>query len=64
MENVKFTVRMLAAHMKESIEDLAEHSGINVNHLVNVSAGRTKMTGDDVIKLSAYTGIPATSIEV
>lgn len=64
MEEVKFTVKMLAAYMRMSIEKLAENSGISVDHLLNVSAGRVKMTADDIVKLSNFTKIPAKNIEV
>lgn len=64
MEEVKFTVKMLAAYMHMSIERLAKQAGINADHLLNVSAGRVKMTGDDVVKLSEFTKIPAKNIEV
>ena len=63
MEEVKFTIRMLAAYMQMNIEQLAEKAGISIDHLKNVSAGRTKMTADDIIKLSNFTGIPAKNIE-
>ncbi len=64
MEEVKFTVKMLAAYMRMSIEKLAENAGINADHLLNVSAGRVKMTADDLVKLSAFTNIPTKNIEV
>ena len=63
MEDIKFTVKMLAAYMRMSIEKLAENAGIDVEHLSNVSCGRVKMTGDDLVKLSTFTGIPAKNIE-
>lgn len=63
MKDIVFSVRMLAAHMKISIEELAQKADINVYHLKNVSAGRAKMTADDVVKLSALTGIPVQNIE-
>lgn len=63
MEEVKFTVRMLAAYMKMNTETLAEKAGISADHLKNVSAGRTKMTADDIVKLSNFTGIPVKNIE-
>ena len=63
MEDVKFTVKMLAAYMRMSIGKLAESAGIEPEHLLNVSCGRVKMTGDDLVKLSNYTGIPAKNIE-
>ncbi len=63
MEEVKFTIRMLAAYMRMNMEQLAEKAGISIDHLKNVSAGRTKMTADDIVKLSNFTGIPAKNIE-
>lgn len=63
MEDVKFTVRMLGAYMKESIADLAKNSGIDPNHLLQVSCGRVKMTADDMLKLSKYTGIDVHKIQ-
>lgn len=64
MEDLKFTVRMLAAYMQLSITEMAERAGINAEHLANVSMGRTKMTADDIVKLSDFTGIPAKNIQV
>lgn len=63
MEDIKFSVRMLAAHMKTSIDGLAEKAGISASHLRSVSCGRTKMSADDIVKLSNATGIPAQNIE-
>lgn len=63
MENIMFTVKMLAAYKSESIAELAEHSGIDPVHLQQVSAGRLKMTADDLIKLSDYTGIDIRKIQ-
>jgi hypothetical protein len=61
-EKVMFTVKMLAAYMNESIESLAEHAEINPAHLRNVTLGRAKITGDDILKLSMYTKIPIDQI--
>lgn len=63
MEDIKFTVKMLAAYMQMSIEQLAKETDISVNHLQNISAGRAKVTGDDLVKLSAFTGIPVKNIQ-
>lgn len=63
MNEIKFNIRMLAAYMRMSIIKLAEGAGINKDHLLNVSAGRTGMTADDIVKLSEFTGIPAKNIE-
>ncbi len=63
MENVKLNVRALAANEKMSIEDLAEKCGIEPSHLRNVSAGRATMTAEDIVKLSAYTGINCHNIQ-
>ena len=63
MEELKLTVRALAAQMKTSIEELAKLAGIEYNHLRMVSAGRVKMTADDLIKLSKACGVPPENIE-
>lgn len=63
MEEIKFTVKMLAAYMRMSIVKLAESAGINKDHLLNVSAGRVDMSADDIVRLSEFTGIPAKNIE-
>lgn len=62
-KKVMFTVKMLAAYMKETIESLAEHAGINPPHLRNVTLGRARITGDDILKLAIYTKIPIDQIE-
>lgn len=63
MDNVMFSVRMLAAYMRVSIEELAKQCGISPDHLKQVSSGRLKMSADDIVKLSKTTGIPAERIE-
>lgn len=62
MENLKLTVRAIAANMKISIEELAKRCDINPYHLKQVSAGNVKMLAEDVHKISEYTGIPADNI--
>ncbi len=63
MENIKFTVKMLAALMKQTIAELAESAGIEPNHLQQVSTGRLKMSAYDLVQLSDYTGIDVHNIE-
>lgn len=63
MEGIMFTLKMLAAYKEMSIEKLAENCDINVNHLLNVSAGRVKISADDLVKLSMFTGIPMENIK-
>lgn len=62
-EKIIWTVRMLAAYMDLSIEGLADKAEINPAHLRNVTLGRAKITGDDIVKLSMVTGIPIDKIE-
>lgn len=62
MEDLKLSIRAIAANMKISIEELAKRCDINPYHLKQVSAGNVKMLAEDVRKLSAYTGIPADNI--
>lgn len=63
MENIKLTVRALAAQMKLSIEALAEKAEIDPSHLKSVSAGRATMTAKDLVQLSKVTGISPFNIE-
>ena len=63
MENIKLTVRALAAQMKVSIEELARMAGIDPSHLKSVSAGRATMTATDLMRLSDITGINPKNIE-
>lgn len=62
MEDYKINVRALAANLRITIEELAVQSGINPNHLKQVSAGNVKMTADDLHKLAEFTGVPADNI--
>ena len=62
MENIKLSIRAIAAYEKISIEELARRCDINVGHLKQVSAGNVKMLAEDVQKIAAYTGIPADNI--
>ena len=62
MDNIKLSVRAIAANLKISIEELAKRCEINPAHLKQVSAGNVKMLAEDVHKISAYTGIPADNI--
>lgn len=57
MEDVKLTVRALAAQLKISIEELAKLADIEPGHLKSVSAGRAAMTARDLVQLARATGI-------
>lgn len=59
---IKFTLRMIAAYMEMSIEELAKTCDIDVFHLQAVNAKRIKMTADDLVKLSQASGIPTDKI--
>ena len=63
MDDIKFTVRMIAAYMELSIEELAKRCDIDVFHLQAVNAKRIKMTADDLVKLSNVSGIPSEKIK-
>lgn len=63
MENIRMTVKMIAAYKKMSIAELAKTAGIDYDHLQKVSKGIVKMSADDLIKLSKTADIPAENIE-
>ena len=62
MEDIKLSIRAIAANMKISIEELARRADISPSHLKQVSAGNVKMLAEDVVKISKLTGIPADNI--
>lgn len=62
MDNIKLSIRAIAANMKISIEELACRADIAPGHLKQVSAGNVKMLAEDVQKISKLTGIPADNI--
>lgn len=62
MEDLKLNIRAIAGMRSQSIADLAKDAGINDSHLLNVSAGRVKLTLDDAIALSKLAGIPPENI--
>lgn len=63
MEDIILNIRALAAMKEMTIEKLAVECGISPSHLKGVSSGRTRMTIEDLRKLSAYTGVPADNIK-
>ena len=64
MENIKLTVRALAANMKISLDELADMCGIGRAHLKQVSAGNVAMSAYDLKALSKVTKVPADNIYV
>ncbi len=62
MDDLKFTVRMIAAFMDMSVSELARTAGIDEQHLRGVARGTLKMTGQDLLKLAAVSGIPTDRI--
>ncbi len=63
MENIKLNVKALAAMMHMNIAELAELSGIEYHHLRLVSCGDATMSGEDLMNLSAATGVPPANID-
>ncbi len=63
MENIKMNVKTLAAYMDMSVSDLAKACGISENHLIAVMSQRARMTAEDLVQLSEFTGIPKDNIE-
>ena len=64
MDNIALNIKALAAMKNMSIEELSKQCGIDYNHLKQVSAGRVKMTADDLKRLSAFTEVPAENIRI
>lgn len=62
MDELEFNIKSIAALKKMSLQELAEKTGINYNHLREVSAGRVKLTLEDAKVLSEFSGVPADQI--
>lgn len=57
MEDYTLTVKAIAVNMGLTIGNLADVCGIERNHLYEVSAGRAKMTADDILRIAKAAGI-------
>ena len=62
MEEYTLSIKAIAVNMSMTIGELADSAGIERNHLYEVSAGRAKMTADDLLRISKATNIPPTNI--
>lgn len=62
-QSIKLNVKAIAGYMRMNVLELATSAGIDGYHLQAVSADRAKLTADDLIKLSQYTGISPFNIE-
>jgi hypothetical protein len=62
--NVKLSVRALAANENLSVEALAEKCGLDPVHLRNVSLGRAAMLAKELIELSKVTGVSPLGIRI
>ena len=62
MEEYTLNVSAIASNMDITIGELADLAGIKRDHLYEVSAGRAKMTADDMLKLSKASGVPPQNI--
>ena len=63
-EKMKWSVRVIAAVRKTSIEQLAEDAGIDASHLKQVSAGNIRMLADDLYKLCKLTGLKMEEVQI
>jgi hypothetical protein len=52
------TLRAIAALREQTIRELAVDCGLDPDHLYQVSAGRTTMTAEDLMKIHLQTEIP------
>lgn len=63
MEDLKLTIKAIAAQFNMSIEEMANECSISSNHLKMVSCGYVKMTAEDVEKISIRFNIPMQNIQ-
>ena len=62
MEEYILSIKAIAANMNMTIGELADCAGIERNHLYEVTAGRVKMTADDLLRISKASNVPPTNI--
>lgn len=63
MDEIKWSIRAIAANRKQSIEALAEDAGIDPARLRNVSSGRAYLLARELLAISKLTGVPPFNIE-
>lgn len=63
MNETKLSVRAIAKKCNVSIPKLALLAGIDPTHLHNVAYGNARMTADDLLKLSRYSGVSPFDIQ-
>lgn len=63
-KKIRYTVKMLAAYMNQSVAELAKNAGIDVYHLQQVASGRVKLNAYDLVKLREYTGIDVSDMQI
>lgn len=62
MDELRFSVKALAAVRGITLRELAEESHLDYYHLRQISCGRVKMSAGDLVALSKASGIPADQI--
>ncbi|MBQ9613783.1 MAG: hypothetical protein IJV14_14535 [Lachnospiraceae bacterium] len=63
IRDIKMNVATLCAYTGMSTQELSIAAEIKPTHLMAVRAGRARITGDDLLGLSAVSGIPVENIE-
>lgn len=61
--NIKLSIRALAANENLSVEALAEKCGLDPVHLRNVSLGRAAMTAKELMTLAENAGVSPSLIQ-
>ena len=63
-EDTKKSITEIAEGLEISIEELANRSGMDLEHMQQITDGTAKMTAEDLYRISKGTGIPADSIAI
>lgn len=64
MEEIKYSIRTLAVMLGWTYAEMAEHTGIKARRLMDLNAGLTKMTAEELWLIADATGVPARQIEL
>lgn len=63
MNDIKLSVKAIAAQFNLTLEEMATKCEISPNHLRMVSSGYVKMTAEDIEKISIAFNIPMQNIQ-
>lgn len=60
----KWSIRAIASNMGMNLEEFSKQTGINENHLRQISAGNVKMLAEDLVAICDLSGLNYNQIKL